>query len=84
MQVAILSEGYQLYLDAPEGCVRWFQDHIKIPYDAARDGTVADWAMDSVSVGFTKPAGVAARYGIPGTTSRSSLVGASMHPTPTM
>jgi len=59
--VAILSEGYQLYLDAPERCVAWFQDHIKIPYNADRDGTVADWTMDSVSVGFTKPAAVAKR-----------------------
>lgn len=61
-KVAILSEGYQLYLGPPEGCVNWFQEHIKIPYLPERDGNVPDWVMDSVSVAFTKPLSVAQRY----------------------
>ena len=60
-KVVILSEGYQLYLGPPSGCVNWFQQHIKIPYVAARDGNVPDWVMDSVSVTFAKPLAVAQR-----------------------
>lgn len=68
-KVAILSEGYQLYLGPPEGCVEWFQEHIKIPYLPERDGNVPDWVMDSVSVAFTKPLSVAQRYCFPLSTS---------------
>lgn len=60
-KVAVLSEGYQLYLGPPSGVVDWFQGHIKIPYLPERDGNVPDWVMDSISVGFWKPVSVATR-----------------------
>ena len=55
-KVAVLSEGHQLYFGLPSLCVDWFEENLHIPYDYQRDGTVADWVVDTVSVGFNKPA----------------------------
>ncbi|KAK9834135.1 hypothetical protein WJX81_001128 [Elliptochloris bilobata] len=57
--VVVLSEGVQLYGADPRGAVAWFGDGLRYPYDAAIDGAAADWLMDLVSVGFTKPNGYA-------------------------
>ena len=62
-KVVVLSEGHQVYLGAPSQCVDWFQTHLGYPYTAVHDGNVPDWIMDTVSVGFTKPAAFAARWG---------------------
>ena len=62
-KVVVLSEGHQVFLGAPSQCVDWFQTHLGYPYVAVRDGNVPDWIMDTVSVGFTKPAAFAARWG---------------------
>ena len=54
-QVALLSEGYQLYFGTPEHVQPWFSKALAYPYCSDRDGTVSDWLMDLVSIGFSKP-----------------------------
>lgn len=54
-QVAVLSEGHQLYFGDPSGAIAWFQDQLGYQYIAERDGAPSDWLIDLVAVGFTKP-----------------------------
>jgi hypothetical protein len=54
-QVAVLSEGNQLYFGDPGKAIAWFQDQLGYQYIAERDGAPSDWLIDLVAVGFTKP-----------------------------
>ena len=60
-KVVVLSEGHQIYMGPPSLTVDWFHNHLGYSYSVARDGNVPDWIMDTVSIGFHKPATVAAR-----------------------
>ena len=60
-KVVILSEGHQLYAGPPSQCVSWFQDCLHYNYNEKTDGAVSDWIMDTISVGFKKPAAMASR-----------------------
>jgi hypothetical protein len=50
----VLSEGYQLYFGAPDEAVDWFSNCLGYAYNPGHDGSVSDWLMDLVSVGFSK------------------------------
>lgn len=50
----VLSEGCQLYFGAPDEAVDWFSNSLGYTYDPGHDGSVSDWLMDLVSVGFSK------------------------------
>ena len=50
----LLSEGYQLFLAPPSYTVRWFSEVLQFPYEKERDGTVADWVIGTIAVGFKK------------------------------
>lgn len=53
-KVLILSEGYLLYLAPPAFVVPWFGEVLGFPYVKERDGTVADWLITVIAVGFRK------------------------------
>ena len=53
-KVCLLSNGRQLYFGPPGGAADWFGS-LGYAYDATRDGGLADWLIDLVSVGFHKP-----------------------------
>lgn len=55
-QVLVLSEGRQLYFGPPGQAVDWFGNCLGYPFWRDKHGAVADWLMDLVSVGFSKPA----------------------------
>ena len=52
----VLSEGHQLYFGPPEQATDWFSDCLGYSFWPGQHGSVADWLMDLVSVGFLKPA----------------------------
>lgn len=51
----VLSEGHTLYFGAPTRALDWFSGTLGYTYNQARDGSISDWLMDLVSVGFGKP-----------------------------
>ena len=59
----VLSEGYTLYFGPPSRAMDWFSGSLGYTYNQGRDGSISDWLMDLVSVGFGKPATWAGRCG---------------------
>ncbi len=57
----VLSEGYTLYFGPPARAMDWFSGTLGYTYNQARDGSISDWLMDLVSVGFGKPTDWAGR-----------------------
>lgn len=55
LQCVVLSEGHTLYFGAPSRALDWFSGSLGYTYNQGRDGSVSDWLMDLVSVGFGKP-----------------------------
>ena len=60
LQVLVLSEGHQLYFGPPEQVTDWFSGCLGYSFSPGQHGSVADWLMDLVSVGFSKPAALGA------------------------
>eukprot|EP00884_Botryococcus_braunii_P013823 jgi/Botrbrau1/22441/Bobra.0091s0043.1 len=60
-KVLVLSEGLEMYFGPPGEVTAWFQGTLGFDYDPAIDGSISDWVMDLVSVGFAKPEPYAAR-----------------------
>ena len=58
----VLSEGHQLYFGVPDEAVHWFSSSLGYAYAPAQDGTVSDWLMDLVSVGFSKQTDFGSRF----------------------
>lgn len=54
-QVLVLSEGHQLYFGPPQEAVNWFSSCLGYTFWPGQHGAEADWLMDLVSVGFSKP-----------------------------
>ena len=54
-QVLLLSEGHQLYFGPPQEAIDWFGTCLGYTFRAGQRGAEADWLMDLVSVGFSKP-----------------------------
>ena len=54
-QVLVLSEGHQLYFGPPREAVNWFSSCLGYTVWPGQHGAEADWLMDLVSVGFSKP-----------------------------
>ena len=54
-QVLLLSEGHQLYFGPPQEAVNWFSNCLGYALWPGQHGAEADWLMDLVSVGFSKP-----------------------------
>lgn len=54
MQVTLLASGRLMYTGPTDGLTRWFTS-IGYHYDPAEHGMASDWALDLVSLGFTKP-----------------------------
>jgi hypothetical protein len=55
--VSILSGGLLMYAGPASGLLPWFEGGLGYgPWEADAHGAVADWAIDLVNVGFTKPA----------------------------
>ena len=77
LQITILSEGYQLFTGRPAKAVEWFGS-LHYHHLPERDGEIADWLIDLVSVGFTKPADYKARK-LRMTTCQSQLFRAPMY-----
>ncbi len=51
----LLSEGHQLYFGPPQEAISWFSDCLGYTFWPDQRGAEADWLMDLVSVGFSKP-----------------------------
>jgi hypothetical protein len=62
VQVLVLSEGLEMYFGPPSEVTDWFQGKLGYDYNPAIDGSVSDWVMDLVSVGFAKPEPYASRF----------------------
>ena len=73
LQVLVLSEGHQLYFGPPEQVTDWFSGCLGYSFWPGQHGSVADWLMDLVSVGFSKPA----KLGGTTMTSRADVVTSS-------
>ena len=73
LQVLVLSEGHQLYFGPPEQVTDWFSGCLGYSFRPGQHGSVADWLMDLVSVGFSKPAAMGGTT----MTSRADVVTAS-------
>ncbi|GBF99632.1 ABC transporter G family [Raphidocelis subcapitata] len=58
-KVTLLSQGRLLYHGPAAALVLWFQG-LGYSFDAARHGSAPDWALDLVSLGFSKTAAAAA------------------------
>ncbi|CAL5218719.1 g432 [Coccomyxa viridis] len=54
-KVLLLSEGHQLYFGPPQEAISWFSDCLGYTFWPDQRGAEADWLMDLVSVGFSKP-----------------------------
>ena len=54
-QVLLLSEGHQLYFGPPQEAINWFSKCLGYTFWPGQRGAEADWLMDLVSVGFSKP-----------------------------
>eukprot|EP00803_Ostreobium_quekettii_P007966 evm.model.scf_884EXC.7 EVM.evm.TU.scf_884EXC.7 scf_884EXC:39023-46896(-) len=54
-KVVILSKGNLMYWGPTSDVVNWFSGKLGYKYDAGIHGVVSDWAMDLVSIGFSKP-----------------------------
>jgi hypothetical protein len=52
--VTLLASGRLMYTGPTDGLTRWFTS-IGYHYDPAEHGMASDWALDLVSLGFTKP-----------------------------
>ncbi|CAK0773849.1 hypothetical protein CVIRNUC_004108 [Coccomyxa viridis] len=72
-KVLVLSEGHQLYFGPPEQVTDWFRGCLGYSFRPGQHGSVADWLMDLVSVGFSKPAALGGTT----MTSRADVVTAS-------
>lgn len=53
-QVTLLASGRLMYTGPTDGLVRWFTS-LGYYYDPTEHGMASDWALDLVSLGFTKP-----------------------------
>ena len=73
LQVLVLSEGHQLYIGPPEQVTDWFSGCLGYSFRPGQHGSVADWLMDLVSVGFSPPA----KLGGTTMTSRADVVTSS-------
>lgn len=54
-KAALLSQGRCVFYGSRRALVPWLSDTLGYPYEPARHGVVADWAVDLVNVGFSKP-----------------------------
>jgi hypothetical protein len=54
LQITLLSSGRLMYTGPTEQLVPWFTS-LGYAYDAELHGMASDWALDLVSLGFTKP-----------------------------
>ncbi len=54
-QVLLLSGGLMLYQGSTPGLLPWFSAQLGYHHQAALQGSVSDWALDLVAVGFDKP-----------------------------
>ena len=50
----LLSQGRLLYHGRADSLVAWYGGRLGYSYDAARHGSAPDWALDLVSLGFSK------------------------------
>lgn len=55
LQVLLLSGGLMLYQGPTAGLQPWFSAQLGYRHQAALQGSVSDWALDLVAVGFDKP-----------------------------
>lgn len=53
--MVVLSNGYTLYAGSPSLMVGWLSGTLGYAYSPESHGSVPDWAMDLVNVGFKKP-----------------------------